>query len=772
MLASCLLLMALQASAVSWPEHVDADAQRVERLEGLCRLWGTIKFFHPWLAYRDIDWDRALIDAIPRVDAAQNPEQYRGAIAALLGALGDPLTRVSEPDSVESRPPEQLGVTAALPTAEMRDADAVAVIDATDWAAIAASNVGPWGGALTRAFKQSSKAQAVIVDLRRKAPWPASELDMDAYVFGGAARVDLRAFLETDLVLPATRTRMHSGYAPCVGDTSGGYFAGFQVSDPARWIAKPGKLVGKSLVLITNAGSRGLTPVLVALQDAGLATIVHEGSDRSCFDEGSTFDVQLVDGVTARVRVVELLRTNGATEWGPSVSVNPEPGRDVAMERALAIVRAGGRPTAASAALAPSVRASPTEKPYPDMPAPAREYRLLALFRVWNVLHHFFPYKHLMDRSWNDALREFIPRFEAADDAVAYGTALFELTALLGDSHVHVYNGAASAADEALFGNYGPPIVLNSWSSEPVVTTVLDPALESAGRVRRGDRVVSVAGKSVAEQRAALSKYLSASTPQALAWTADSYLLCGAKGTSVDVELRAPDGALRKVELTRSSEFDQLLEARNASRFHHPKFTVLASGFGYFDLVELQPHELDAAFDAVASTPALILDMRGYPKGTAWEICARLTDKRFDMATFHRPYWITPDPSQHVDYSFGQPIEPSTKPRYANPIVVLIDNNAVSQSEHSCLGFEGAAAGHITFVGTPTMGTNGDVTNVVLPGGVTVSFSGHDVRHADGRQLQRVGIQPDIRVEPTIAGILADRDEVLDRAIEFLNKPK
>jgi len=50
-----------------------------------------------------------------------------------------------------------------------------------------------------------------------------------------------------------------------------------------------------------------------------------------------------------------------------------------------------------------------------------------------------------------------------------------------------------------------------------------------------------------------------------------------------------------------------------------------------------------------------------------------------------------------------------------------------------------------------------------------VRFSGHDVRHADGRQLQRVGIQPDIRVEPTIAGLQAGKDEVLDRAIAYVN---
>jgi C-terminal processing protease CtpA/Prc len=44
-------------------------------------------------------------------------------------------------------------------------------------------------------------------------------------------------------------------------------------------------------------------------------------------------------------------------------------------------------------------------------------------------------------------------------------------------------------------------------------------------------------------------------------------------------------------------------------------------------------------------------------------------------------------------------------------IVVLINEAAVSASEHSCLGFEEAAKGRITFIGTPTTGANGGVTN-------------------------------------------------------------
>lgn len=48
------------------------------------------------------------------------------------------------------------------------------------------------------------------------------------------------------------------------------------------------------------------------------------------------------------------------------------------------------------------------------------------------------------------------------------------------------------------------------------------------------------------------------------------------------------------------------------------------------------------------------------------------------------------------------------------------------------------------------------------------TFTGHDVRHADGRQLQRVGLVPHVRVAPSRAGIRAGKDEVLERALEYL----
>src|SRR5712691_13168054 len=87
----CCLIVSLIAviPAAAQAPNADADKIRTERLAALGRLWGVINYFHPYLAYKEIDWDAALIAAIPKVSAAKSTEEYRAAIDGLLAALGD-----------------------------------------------------------------------------------------------------------------------------------------------------------------------------------------------------------------------------------------------------------------------------------------------------------------------------------------------------------------------------------------------------------------------------------------------------------------------------------------------------------------------------------------------------------------------------------------------------------------------------------------------------------------------------------------------------------
>jgi hypothetical protein len=205
-----------------------------------------------------------------------------------------------------------------------------------------------------------------------------------------------------------------------------------------------------------------------------------------------------------------------------------------------------------------------------------------------------------------------------------------------------------------------------------------------------------------------------------------------------------------------------------------PIFGVLSNGYGYIDLARLPLAQAQKAMDLVMNTSGLIFDMRGYPNGTAWEVGPRLSEKKeFTVARFRRPLQSGAavdlgDPhSVPPDFSFEQKMPPPKGAIYKGRVVMLINEDAISQAEHTCLFFEAAA--NVTFIGSPTDGANGDVTNVVLPGGIYINFTGQAVRHADGRQLQRVGIQPQIKVEPTPGGIREGRDEVLEAAVKYLD---
>lgn len=69
-----------------------AAANEQDRLIATARLWGTVKYFHPYLAYRGIDWDKALTDALPSIRSASSPAEYARAISAMLNALHDSAT--------------------------------------------------------------------------------------------------------------------------------------------------------------------------------------------------------------------------------------------------------------------------------------------------------------------------------------------------------------------------------------------------------------------------------------------------------------------------------------------------------------------------------------------------------------------------------------------------------------------------------------------------------------------------------------------------------
>ena len=92
-----------------------------------------------------------------------------------------------------------------------------------------------------------------------------------------------------------------------------------------------------------------------------------------------------------------------------------------------------------------------------------------------------------------------------------------------------------------------------------------------------------------------------------------------------------------------------------------------------------------------------------------------------------------------------------------------MDERSLSQAEYTAMAFR-AAHGAIV-VGSPTAGADGNVSFIPLPGGLRSTISGIGVFYPDKEPTQRIGVQPNVYIEPTIAGIRAGTDEVLEEAL-------
>jgi C-terminal processing protease CtpA/Prc len=174
-------------------------------------------------------------------------------------------------------------------------------------------------------------------------------------------------------------------------------------------------------------------------------------------------------------------------------------------------------------------------------------------------------------------------------------------------------------------------------------------------------------------------------------------------------------------------------------------------------------------FAQLKDTRALVLDLRGYPQGVVPAMAPYLNTQHATVSNI--ALWnVVEGTSEDLHFQMRQTVRQAEVPVYRGRTVTLIDERTISQAESAGLILE--AVNGTTFVGSPTAGANGDTTDFSLPGGITFIFSGAEIRHANGAQLQCLGIQPHLQVRPTLEGLRAGRDEVLEAALRLLEAPQ
>jgi len=470
----------------------------------------------------------------------------------------------------------------------------------------------------------------------------------------------------------------------------------------------------------------------LAFQSDGTGAIVSEEAlSYAQVDLGQTVAVDA--RLRARVRTKELVYADGTTNVSVNAVLNKN--GDDALTAAVEMARSGNWPAPLARPRFDYPPAIIFDDGYPNLPPyPTVGYRLLAAARIWGIMHFFHAYNYLYDEDWDAVFAEYLPKLAAARNAREYHLAVAQMTARIDDSHRAIY--LSSELFDYWGGNTVASVEIRWIENQPVITRILNPALE--GTVHLGDVVTKINGQPVQKRVDDLSRTIAASTPQALMDTITRFLLSvdGADGTLTRVTVRNGDGNDREFEIRRqlNARDQSYLGGRTLPTRPGEIFRLISPKIGYVDLERLTNDQVDAMFERFKDSDGIILDMRGYRQGTVFEIASHLVVRPSPVVSQVRIPIVVGSPffgpagSNPWSSWNDQKLVIYDRPLYRGKTVMLIDERAISQSEFSGMAFR--AANGTVFIGSPTMGANGEVTGFAVP---VESTSSLRVETVDGR---------------------------------------
>jgi hypothetical protein len=389
------------------------------------------------------------------------------------------------------------------------------------------------------------------------------------------------------------------------------------------------------------------------------------------------------------------------------------------------------------------------EPAYASVQLPDAGFQLLALFRLWNLVEYWAPDRALAD-SWPDSLAQLMPAVTLAGTPKEYQLAMMAAIARLRDTHANLWSSLDVRPPE---GACELPIELRFVGTRPVVA-----ATDPDRKLEAGDVVTSLDGTRVADLVARWIPYYAASNDAArLRDIARSMTRgpCGEVALAVDRR-----GKPVRLTLLRATP------ARPTAVVHDlagPTFRLLTPDIAYLKLSSVKADEVPHYVEQAAGTKGWIIDIRNYPSEfVVFALGSRLVNKPTPFARFTAGDLSNPGA---FHWSDSVSLDPSA-PHYGGKVAVLVDEVTQSQAEYTAMALR--AAPRTVVVGSTTAGADGNVSKFALPGSVSTMISGLGVFYPDKTQTQRIGIVPDVVAVPTIAGLRAGRDEVLEAGIRAI----
>jgi C-terminal processing protease CtpA/Prc len=402
-------------------------------------------------------------------------------------------------------------------------------------------------------------------------------------------------------------------------------------------------------------------------------------------------------------------------------------------------------PAAPAVTAAPAPAAPPASDATP-LVASDRATRLAAVIVAWNVFQHFYPYFDVVGTDWMTELPRRLGEAAVDDGPAAFHATLRRLVYQLHDGH-----GAVLHAGEDL--SRVAPWLWERVEGKLAITQVSELC---ACDLAPGDVVTAIDGVPTEQAFATAGALMSSATEQFRSFLVLQRLRAGPEGGRRTLRVER-NGAAHDVTVALIEPGAAPIERRPASG------DEVAPGIRYVDIDRVTGDQWNKILPDLAAAKAIICDVRGYPN----QLSLVTPLEHFAHTKLRSAQWHVPSPARpdREGVTFSQsswtvsPIEP-----FLGNVVFLTDGRAVSAAETYLGIVEAHKLGPI--VGSATAGTNGNINPFALPGDYTMSWTGMKVLKHDGSRHHGVGILPTVPASKTLAGVAAQRDEVLEKGIE------
>jgi hypothetical protein len=461
---------------------------RIERLEMLADIWGKVYLFHPNIVRSDmdIDWNKALIDAIPLVEKTKSTDEFVDVLNnVLLKPLDDPFTIAQKIDKSETKTED---IKYEMNFKKISE----------DFGCITIPNpkVAEDPEALNKfsnVLKKLEFAETLILDLRWTGDIP--------YLF--FYDVFLRFFTDEQIDCAHKMKRIHYGWnetAPRSNQfgqsweiISGGLFPSIKQKSDLGWNFWSKKLYPNTnfekleiwkkpaIFLVNNKSIFYLFSALAALKSIPDNAVIWEKTEKFTCNEAIKYPEDIEVILNDEVLLSRIDESGFKPDITEDKAITDRDLTDLAM-RVFKIKVKKKKPTALSSLLDMKF-----PKPSPEtMKDISREERLLGLFKIWNVLRYFYPHLENADIDCDNMLKDWIPKVEEAESLMEYYEVLQTIGARLNDNHVSGSHKILST------GNFVPKIQVERIGCKILIIK----CNEEIG-LNFGDELVRINGKTI-----------------------------------------------------------------------------------------------------------------------------------------------------------------------------------------------------------------------------------------------------------------------------------